>query len=410
MTTADYTDAFTGTDWASYDFIALDGLDASLYAAIREQTKMPVVCFDDDHDSIRANMGEIEDRKSSLLVCDSEPTFRIQLANFVARGSCRAMTIALNEHTDGFKRAVFDIILKHATNNLTLDKRTDEWNEGTKNNIGKFREATTIGRLAGALCGVPAIVVAAGPSLNKNMSLLSEAVDRAVICVVNTAYETVQDVVVPHFVSCIESVHFVEKQNNRWEDTSKTTLIASPHVHPSILDREWAHVVVSISQGVSSVADDIAERIEETPINACGSVANMAVAEMHALGCNPIVIVGADCAFTGGSQYATDNSGGGYKDSGHMVTSWGGTGSVATCGPLHITKIIHEEYGEILRRRGIRTINATEGGARISGWEEIPLEDVVNQLQEQEGNLFDRVKQAFSSASPIGEIKWESRD
>jgi hypothetical protein len=144
----------------------------------------------------------------------------------------------------------------------------------------------------------------------------------------------------------------------------------------------------------------------------CGSVSTLAFSLAQRLGCSPIVLVGQDLAYPGGQTYAsgTPYEGSRVKVSAdgaslvhersaalkaandklieqeplREVTAWGGEGSVPSTIGFAAVRNWLELAAELLGRDRPeqRLINATEGGARVVGFEELPLAKVLEPLAE----------------------------
>ncbi|MCH7992938.1 MAG: motility associated factor glycosyltransferase family protein [Planctomycetes bacterium] len=146
--------------------------------------------------------------------------------------------------------------------------------------------------------GVPGIVIAAGPSLSRNMDQLADLKGRAVLCAVQTVLKPLLNRgIVPDFVT---SLDFHEMSRKFFEDVGdlrETHLVAEPkatwHVldgYPgpvSLLDNAWARLVIGDELGARG------------GLPAGATVAHVAFYLAVYMGCDPIIFVGQDLAFTG---------------------------------------------------------------------------------------------------------------
>lgn len=165
-----------------------------------------------------------------------------------------------------------------------------------------------IADLKDAASGRPAIIVAAGPSLRRNIDLLLDPAVRArvVIVAVQTVLKPLLDKGIrPHFVTALDyheiSRRFYEGLSAR--DVEGVTLVAEPKCNPAIL-AAWPGEL-------RCVADDTLDRIlgdrlyrplgKLTP---GATVAHLAYYLARHLGCDPAILVGQDLGFTDGQYYA----------------------------------------------------------------------------------------------------------
>jgi hypothetical protein len=144
----------------------------------------------------------------------------------------------------------------------------------------------------------PAIVISAGPSLSRNIDQLGDLKGRAVLCAVQTVIKPlIQRGIVPDFVTSLDFHEMSRKFFEGVGDLHGTHLVAEPkatwHVvdgYPgpvSLLDNTWARLLVG---------DNLAGR---DGLKAGATVAHLAFYLAVYLGCDPIIFVGQDLAFTG---------------------------------------------------------------------------------------------------------------
>lgn len=150
---------------------------------------------------------------------------------------------------------------------------------------------------------LPAIIVAAGPSLKKNVELLKEAKDKAVIFVVDSAINTVmQHGIKPDFVITVDTNK--ELKNFTAEGLSDVFFLAEAASNTKVLDMVKPKNLVFYSTDSGTWMRMFAE--EGTSIfevYAGGSVALDAMAVAKDWGFQRIIMIGQDLAMTGNRQY-----------------------------------------------------------------------------------------------------------
>ncbi|HXT71021.1 MAG TPA: 6-hydroxymethylpterin diphosphokinase MptE-like protein [Vicinamibacterales bacterium] len=162
--------------------------------------------------------------------------------------------------------------------------------------------------LVGAFRKVPAIIACAGPSLDRNIHDIAHVRDRALIIACDTAARPLMHAgVEPNLIVAIDG-----SQTNAAHlaglPVRRARLVAEGSLHPSAFgsfERRTFFCKVSDHEPWSwfrSIGVD-RQRLE-----AWGSVATTAFALALEMGCDPIVFIGADMAFTDGRAYCRGTS------------------------------------------------------------------------------------------------------
>lgn len=174
-------------------------------------------------------------------------------------------------------------------------------------NADYYAACPGIADLAGAAAGKPAIVVAAGPSLHRNIQELSrpEVRERFVIIAVQTVLKTLLERGIrPHFVTALDhadlSRRFYEGLGGR--DVEGVTLVVEAKANASILEAFPGEVRVAREPLLDSALGAAFAR-ERGDIMPGATVAHMAYYLSRHLGCDPVVLVGQDLGFTDGQYY-----------------------------------------------------------------------------------------------------------
>ena len=263
------------------------------------------------------------------------------------------------------------------------------------NNLAKYVTTPPIDMLRNRFSGFPAIVVSAGPSLRKNIHLLAEIKNRAVICTVQTTLKPLlQHGIKPDFVTSLD-FHEVSKQYFEGAgDLADIHLVAEPKANwkvidhypsmVSLLDNEFARMLIG---------EDLARR-DGLPAGA--TVAHLSFYLARYMGCNPIVFIGQDLAFTGHVFYlpGVETHRTWRSEINRFNTmetkEWeriarnrpvlrktiGNDGKEIYSDELLFTYL--EQFEKDVVGTQARVINATEGGARIRGMEIATLREVID--------------------------------
>lgn len=249
--------------------------------------------------------------------------------------------------------------------------------------------------------GHPAILVAAGPSLAKNMDQLPAVQDRAVIIAAQTTLRPLSELGVrPHFVTSLDFSEMSKQFFENLEIPEEVVLVAEPKAAWQVIDafkgtqRAGGRRVVLLDNQFAHkcVGEALAKR---TPMEAGATVMHLAYYLAKWLGCDPIIFIGQDLGF-GGHVY--------YTPGVAMHRAWAPElGRFATLEMKELERILRQ--GSILRRvkdihdqeiytdeqmftylqqferdfaRSTATIiDATEGGARKAGTTIMPLSEAI---------------------------------
>lgn len=286
----------------------------------------------------------------------------------------------------GYYQAIDKVLARQkqmAEGNLaSISRLSSVWQGNIFSNLDVILRNPGIKHLFGRLTGVPAVIVAAGPSLDKNCHWLMSARDSMIIICVDTALKTLlKNGVVPHFVVALDALlhnyfHLAGAERPDY------TLVVNPVTYPLILAECAGPMMITsysepMVQWLEQFTGDLGENLTG------GSVATAAFDLALRMGCSPIILTGQDLAFTGNRTH----SGGGANDE-FVYSAAGEMSGVET---MHDEAISREIQGTVegnlghtlkssvkmttwrnwfeirIAQKEVDCINATEGGAAITG-------------------------------------------
>ena len=162
-------------------------------------------------------------------------------------------------------------------------------------------------RLFNRFENLPAIIVGAGPSLDKNVTLLKEVKDRAVIIAVDRVLGLLLPLgITPHLVPSIDysKINYDEKYAP-YQLEEKLFMVSAQTVYHKIPKSFWGPAF-SINQGGKLSAILSYYWGDKGSVASGLHVGHLAFCLACALGCNPIILTGMDLAFTGDKLHAKD--------------------------------------------------------------------------------------------------------
>lgn len=233
---------------------------------------------------------------------------------------------------------------------------------------------------------IPAILVAAGPSLDKNVNELKKAKNHAFLMVVDTALNTVlENGIVPDMTITIDSRKPLILFKN--ENFKKIPIALSLNSNKEVVKQNHAKHFYEVDEEsyLKKMLDKLGK--ETVQLSTGGSVANNALSLLYEMGFKTIILVGQDLAYPGGAEHAEAAYGKGKdkvdtarKEYFEVEDNYGN--KVLTEANMNIYRKWIENY--IGAYEDLRVINATEGGAKIAGTQFMKLSEAIEQCCKRE--------------------------
>lgn len=159
--------------------------------------------------------------------------------------------------------------------------------------------------------GKTAVVVSAGPTLDRNIEAIKKYRDRIVLLVVGTAMRTLaKHGITPDFLSIIET--YDSSKQIEGLDLSGVNFITEPFSNTNVRKFEFKNTYshVSANTPVNAFWSELAG-VDMSEYFSKGTVSYTALNSARILGCSKIVLVGQDLAYIEGQCYSKDSA---YKD------------------------------------------------------------------------------------------------
>lgn len=268
---------------------------------------------------------------------------------------------------------------------ISYGNALDDMLTGFKNNylnIDAIMNSNSISEITNKYQGVPAIVVASGPSLDKNIHHLKSAYGKALIIACDASMRACEsNDVKPDAVASIERDEPTYTYYYKDRTYDKDIVLVGPGLlWPKIYEEYLGKTIIMSKRfdGVENWWFNHFENIEF--VNQGQSSATVAFAVAKAAGCNPIILIGQDLAFTEGKKHSdlTHTEYEGVNDDreadGVYLEDYEGN-----LLPSDIVYKIFKEWYEyqIALNSEIEVIDATEGGAYIQGTKVMTLEEAI---------------------------------
>ncbi len=242
--------------------------------------------------------------------------------------------------------------------------------------------------------GTAAVIVSAGPSLNKNVDDLSKIKGHAVIiCTDRAASVLAEHDIKPDILITMDAEKSSEYLNlDAYKDTY---LLASYQTNTETQKLFEGRCI--FFHALKYEQELIGDKVGEQAFDHGGNVAGAAFVVCRDLGIKKIIFVGQDLAFTGGRHHADSRDEGNPDIVKRFVE-----GSIEEKVETNEMWIAFRDFFErqIAMNLDISVIDATEGGAKIHGAKVKNLNEVANELSGQEfdsSKLFENLEYAQTS-------------
>lgn len=289
-----------------------------------------------------------------------------------------------NKEIRSFDKLIKEYGIAVKTNNNTIGIFEDEWYKNSIRNLHYLNETRTLQPYRSIATDKPAILVSAGPSLDKNINLLKENRDAVIICGGRTLRSLLSIGIDPDFVVIYDAGRPSYELVKNYLGSTKARLVYYFGVPTEILAIHKGEKITFDQQEI------LGGLLRERVINigeGGGSVVHPMTNLAVVLGCDPIIFIGQDLAYTNDTEHS------------QAARSPWGDGDVSLrpekaakslyVDDIHGNKVRTSLELDLYRRQlelivasndDRRFINCTEGGAHIEGTEIFALKEIYNQF------------------------------
>ncbi len=293
------------------------------------------------------------------------------------------------------------------SNYATLFKYSKKWLLQGFTKLTQAKNNSSLVILENKLKDKTALIVSAGPSLDKNIGLIKQNRDKFIIFCVNTAYKKlITEGIIPDFTVYLDLIGL--KSIMQYEH-SQTNMI----IHSSCNSQVFTQLEPNRFFTFYGKNDLLSRWLAKTcgfsieNYSTKGSVAYLALVSAYNMGCNPIILTGQDLAYTEGKFYSSGTFWGDMfrinesneiveekdlkdketfknkinsfketkfvnvkaQDGGTVVTSADYAGFIS-----HFESFVRDNTSEV------RLLNCSTGGANIEGFENKTLQEALTGL------------------------------
>ncbi len=342
-----------------------------------------------------------DDRVCLIVEEEDKLSFRYKLEEILNYLELQCLTVAKHNSYEKiysksylrFLREINDHRIKMLTNKNTMAFFKEHFVEDLLKNMWAYKRMNICFEIEAILpADIPVIIVSAGPSLENNVELLRQVKGHCLIFAVDTAIRyLLKHDILPDLMITIDSIKPVEyfSDERTWDIPCIFDVTANPKIFKIHKGRKF---LFNCSNFYVSALFNTIEKPFFMAVNG-GSVATAAFSLLYMFRQKKIIMIGQDLASKNGVTHAGGvNDGSKNKETtvegyyGDQVTTRSDWLGYLKWFEKAIEKIKEENS---LSDSSIRVINATEGGAKIHGAEQMSLQEAIDDCKDIEGKLPD---------------------
>ncbi|MEG1256001.1 6-hydroxymethylpterin diphosphokinase MptE-like protein [Clostridium sp.] len=270
-----------------------------------------------------------------------------------------------------------DFIVKVCVERNTRKRFSVEWYYTLLENMKFYTTGKSIFEYKNKYKGKPAIIVSAGPSLNRNIDLLKNNTNNIILTGGRPLKALCERNIKADFLAIVDAGESSFNIVKDWIDSVECPLLMNETTNSKATQKHKGEKIVTARNKFIKRAFD--DKIDSVDYG--GSVAHSMTYFAMQMGCDPIIFIGQDLAYTNDKGHADgidhgENNMNGYgrEDDIYVDDIYGN--KVRTSLVLNVFRTQFEEI--IKGKQDVTFINATEGGANISGTIVMKLQDVLD--------------------------------
>ncbi|WP_461613060.1 motility associated factor glycosyltransferase family protein [Clostridium sp. Marseille-QA1073] len=337
-----------------------------------------LICCSDYYDDIVKNdkIAILHYKNMEAVLKEFIDPFKLQNTKVIFFGNYKA--IYDNESVEFLKLIKTIITYKLVDRNTSINLSKEIIKNSIKN-LDYVAKSFSINKLKDIYKDIPAIVVSAGPSLAKNIHLLKKVQDEFIIITGGRTLEPLlNEGIKPDFLCVIDPFprSFQLVENNLRDDIP---LVYYEGTNSDVVDKHEGDKIFYTIDNVlkKHLNEDI------TSLAYGGSVAHTCTALALHFGCDPIIFMGQDLAYTDEKSHAdiakhNSNNLLNKSECDLYVEDIYGE-KIRTSMSLNFMRLQFEEVIKIFNKNTF--INATEGGANINGTSIASLNEVIDKYK-----------------------------
>lgn len=270
----------------------------------------------------------------------------------------------------------------------------------TLDNSPQLPRSVPVRRLKNMFNGLPALCVAAGPSLTKNIDILKDKENNFFLIAVDSAAKILlAHGITPHLIVTADPIPAsMTKLQDVIATHSHLPLVWTPGAFPPTIKgfQTAANFLIPSVNDLSRMLSAPQDTEESFPHQI--SVTHTATQVAILAGCSPLIFIGLDLALSGGKDHA-DGCPVAWKNLERVerfkIPAWGG-GEVETISVLQNQLLAMQSI--ISQHPEVTFVDATEGGALVQGTLTMPLATALERYQKPPMEYEECIAEVFQNA------------
>lgn len=293
-----------------------------------------------------------------------------------------------SDYYNSIKKQIVSSIRTSMAHMVTLHWTKYKWINNTFNNMRHDSISHT--DIMGILKGKPAVIVSAGPSLNKHIHVLNDLKRKAIVVAVGSAMKILDsNGIKPQMRAAIDgSFNASIYDDEFFELSEQIPILFASQLTDQLLplyNGKKIHMTLETDY-INSYLNNKMD-MANNPVISGASVANAATWFLSQAGCNPIIFIGQDMCIYDDGLYAKGRSQYDRKNFSNlnvieMIDVYG----KKVVAPRGYLQIKYDFENKIKNFPNTRYINATEGGLGIDGTE---IKSLVQVIEEDLPEMID---------------------
>ncbi len=312
--------------------------------------------------------------------------------------------VLFQEEIGGYLDKVKEWFQVNQSNIVTLDGLAKDWLSNAFKTLPNALNSPVIRHYFGKFTNIPAIVVSAGPSLEKNIHLLKDLKDKAlIICAGSSIRAMKRNGVSPHLLVAVDTAEVNNRVYNDLE-LDDVYLVYNFRFNHEVVTR-FSGKKILFKAEPENIPDLLITKNRGTEIGSIRSgfsVSHSSVDLAVKLGCNPVILIGQDLAYTGNKRYAEGQiaSSVEHYEKESVKLNWFLSKDIygqdiMTDRGLDNFRIIFEKMIAKFDKGKVNIINATEGGLNIQGAVNRKLHEVIAEYCLKEQGIGKRIESLY---------------
>lgn len=314
-----------------------------------------------------------------------------------------------NEFREKFKKQMNALFVDTATRK----KLTELWLNNYISNIKRINEASNADGFLGKFKGVPGILVSAGSSLEDNIHLVKDIKDKCLLLSASSARLSMkQHNISPHMFMTVDASDGETRIVDGIENDNEYMVYSNQLTPKSLEIYDGKKIFINYNSDFYTTNFLAWAGIKSGHVISAPSVANTCFDFLYRLGCNPIIFIGQDLAFTKNKQYAgkidygVDMPEEEFAKLGYVQVEDIHGNMVYTMPPFLAMRNCFEDQirGAKLENPELEVINCTEGGLNLEGAKNEKLEDIISKYMSTDNKVDSNVVNDINVVNMIEEL------